>query len=150
VNYYYTDSGNRPQGPLSLEEIRAMAQRGQLDRGTMVAVAGNSVWTPLASLLPDVALQAPGRTDPLAVWSLILGIVGFIACSCCGPLLSVPAIVTGHISLSNCSRDPKLEGKGMAIAGLVTGYVAIAIFIAQLFLFGGLVFIEEFSKGISE
>jgi hypothetical protein len=149
VNYYYTDSANQPRGPVSLEDLRGLAHTGHLNRGTMVAAVGTSQWIPLASVLPDVALSLAGRTDPLAVWSLVLGIAGLVACwLCCGPLLSIPALITGHISLSKIKRDPQLEGRGLAIAGLITGYAAMALFLLYVFLVGGVAFLEGFTKAL--
>ena len=61
---------------------------------------------------------------------MILGIVGVVAFAAGGGLLSVLAVVFGHIGLR---KEP--SGRGMAIAGLVTGYVGIgftAILIAFL------------------
>ncbi len=149
MNYYYTDSANQPRGPVTLEDLRGLAHTGHLNRGTMVAAVGNAQWIPLGSVLADVVLPPAGRTDPLAVWSLVLGIAGFFACwVCCGPLLSVPAVITGHISLSNIKCDPQLEGRGLAMAGLITGYVAIALFLLYVFLVGGVAFLDGFTKAL--
>ncbi len=41
----------------------------------------------------------------------------------------------------NIKRDPGLEGKGLAIAGLVTGYVAIALFLLYFFVAGSVAFL---------
>lgn len=149
MNYYYTDYNNQPRGPVALEDLRGLAHTGHLNRGTMVAAVGSSQWIPLASVLPDLVLPPAGRTDPFAVWSLVLGIAGFFACwVCCGPLLSIPAVITGHISLSNTKRDPQLEGRGLAIAGLITGYVAIALFLLYVFFVGGVAFLDGFIKAL--
>jgi hypothetical protein len=67
-----------------------------------------------------VAKKTPG----LALASLILGIVSILGAA----VLVIPtilAIVFGHISLSRIRKDPNLTGSGMAIAGLVLGYVSI-------------------------
>lgn len=40
---------------------------------------------------------------------------------------SIPAVILGHISLSEIRKSAgRLQGKGMAIAGLVMGYVSVA------------------------
>ena len=69
----------------------------------------------------------------MAVASLVLGIISMMG----GAILLVPmilAIVFGHISLSRIRKDPKLTGSGLAITGLVLGYVSIffGIFMAGL------------------
>ncbi len=36
-------------------------------------------------------------------------------------------MIFGHISMGKFKKDPNLGGRGMAIAGLVTGYIGILI-----------------------
>ncbi|HEV7867851.1 MAG TPA: DUF4190 domain-containing protein [Chthoniobacteraceae bacterium] len=76
------------------------------------------------------------RTSSAAVASMILGILAFVTCG----LTSIPAVICGHVSLSNIKRlGGRLGGRGMAIAGLITGYVSIGfllLFIVGSFLAG--------------
>lgn len=64
--------------------------------------------------------------------SLVLGLVGFVLCG----VGSVLAIVFGHIALARYRRSAPAEpGRGMAIAGLVLGYVgAVLVTAGILFL----------------
>lgn len=77
----------------------------------------------------------PVRETPgFAIASLILGILSLAGMS----LLIVPpilAIVFGHIAHSRISKDSRLTGSGLAIAGFVMGYasIVIGIFMAGLF-----------------
>lgn len=85
----------------------------------------------------------PPRTSALAVISLVFGIVGWLPVPVIG---SIVAIVTGHLARSEIRRDPQgLEGDGLAIAGLVLGYAALALWVLAilvLFLFlGGMVWL---------
>jgi hypothetical protein len=67
--------------------------------------------------------QFPGyaRTSGLAVASLVLGIVWILWIG------SVLAVIFGHVALSQIKRSyGALTGRGMAIAGLVLGYLGIA------------------------
>lgn len=69
---------------------------------------------------------------PLAVWSLVLGIVSII---CCGPIAGIPAIICGHMARSRIKMEPdSLTGDGMAMAGLIMGYFSIIIFILAFFI----------------
>lgn len=62
---------------------------------------------------------------PSAVWSLILGILSFV---CGGFLTAIPAIICGHIGRSRVKQSGgALSGMGMATAGLVLGYIALAL-----------------------
>ena len=67
--------------------------------------------------------EQPARTSAGAVASLVLGVVSLVFL---GLLAGIPAVICGHVSLSNMNRDALLAGRGMAIAGLITGYVGIA------------------------
>jgi type II secretory pathway pseudopilin PulG len=58
----------------------------------------------------------------LSKWSLALGILALII-----PCLTViPAVICGHKAISKANNNPELYGgKGLAIAGLVTGYFGL-------------------------
>lgn len=72
-------------------------------------VFGNQVQGPLAR---------PGQTNTLAVVALVLGVVS--------GLLAIPF---GHVALSQIRRTGE-QGRGMAIAGLVLGYLSLAAIVA--------------------
>lgn len=60
----------------------------------------------------------------MAIASLILGILSFVTCG----LTAIPAIICGHIALSKIGKAAgALGGRGMAIAGLIMGYLLIAL-----------------------
>lgn len=64
---------------------------------------------------------------PLAVWSLVLGILSIVTC---GPVTGVPAIICGHMARSKIKSDPNnLAGDGMALVGLIMGYFSIVAFV---------------------
>jgi hypothetical protein len=64
------------------------------------------------------------KTSAGAIWSLVLGILGLI---CFSILTAIPAVICGHMAYSRIKRSSgALEGKGLAIAGLITGYLGIA------------------------
>jgi type IV pilus assembly protein PilA len=58
-----------------------------------------------------------------ALASLICGVVFFF-----WPLSAIAAVVLGHLALADIKRSAgRLAGRGMAIGGLVTGYMGISI-----------------------
>lgn len=60
-----------------------------------------------------------------AIASLVLGILGIILCL--APLTAIPAVICGHVAWSQIKRSSgTLQGEGLAIAGLVLGYLGIA------------------------
>ncbi len=67
--------------------------------------------------------DGPTKTSACALVSLVLGLMSLLFF---GLLAGVPAVVCGHMSLSNMKKDSLLTGRGMAIAGLITGYIGIA------------------------
>jgi len=82
---------------------------------------------------PPPPLPSAPKTPGLAIASLVLGIISLMG----GAILLLPtilAIVFGHISHSRIKKDPTLGGSGIALAGLITGYVSIVfgIFTAGL------------------
>ena len=72
---------------------------------------------------------APNKTNALAIVSMVGGILGFFTVG----LGSLVGIVCGHISLSQIKRA-KENGKGMAIAGLVMGYLLLGLGVLALSL----------------
>lgn len=82
----------------------------------------------------------PRQTSTLAIVSLIAGILGWTVVPFFG---SIVAVICGHMARKEIRQAPdRLEGDGLAVAGLVLGYLAIAmtvlVVIAVLLFFGGL------------
>jgi competence protein ComGC len=69
------------------------------------------------------------KTSPLAIWSLVLGILAVVlVIVCIGPLFAIPAIICGHLAYSRVRRSGGLlKGEGMALGGLICGYVSVAL-----------------------
>jgi len=63
--------------------------------------------------------QYARRTSALAVASLVLSILWVVGI---GSLL---AVLFGHWALADTRDDPAVQGRGMAVAGLVIGYVSL-------------------------
>jgi hypothetical protein len=82
-------------------------------------------------------------TNGLAVASLVLGIVGLFVIPFLG---SVAAVITGHIGRRQI-RERGEAGDGMAVGGLVTGYLGIAIWVAIIVFAIGLPLILFASSG---
>jgi len=78
---------------------------------------------------PPPALPS-SRTPPLAIWSLVLGILSL---TCFSFLTGIPAVICGHVAQGKIRRSGGLPGgSGMALAGLITGYISIALAIFVL------------------
>jgi hypothetical protein len=68
---------------------------------------------------------AAAKTNVLAIVSLVTSILGF----------SLVGIITGHIGLSQIKKTGE-AGSGLAIAGLVIGYISLAAVVLWIFIFG--------------
>ena len=90
---------------------------------------------------PEPAMEPPPPAAPegtcgLAIVSLVLGILALV---CLGPLAGLPGVICGHMALGRIKLSGQ-GGRGMAIAGLVMGYIGIVVGIIFL-LMGGLAII---------
>jgi hypothetical protein len=73
---------------------------------------------------PPLGVVPQPKTSGLAIWSLVLGILSL---TCFSILTAIPGVICGHKALSQIKRSAgALTGQGLAIAGLVTGYLGVA------------------------
>jgi len=85
-------------------------------------------WTPGAPGPSGYYAPAPG-TSGFAVAALVLGIFS-IGCGGLGFLLAPPilAVIFGNVALDRIAASGgQLKGRGMGIAGIVLGWIGIAI-----------------------
>ena len=71
-----------------------------------------------------------GATNNYALASLILSIAFVIL----GPLGSIPGIVCGRIALKAYKNAGVSEGQGMAKAGVIIGWIGLALFLIGLLI----------------
>jgi len=65
------------------------------------------------------------RFNGLAVAALALCCAAFFT----GPLTALPGVICGHVAIRQCRENPALAGRGMAIAALIIGYLALSVVI---------------------
>ncbi len=101
------------------------------------------------SNMNDYGMTQNQGSSTLAIVSLVCGLVGLIvSCCCCLGLVSgIAAIITGALSIKK--QNP---GKGMAIAGIITGAVAVVLYLI-LWIIGMVTgasesFMEGFMEGM--
>ncbi|HEX9352680.1 MAG TPA: DUF1707 and DUF4190 domain-containing protein [Streptosporangiaceae bacterium] len=70
------------------------------------------------------AAPAPVRTNSLAVAALACGVTEFFTAG----LTAIPAVVLGHMARSQIRRTGE-NGSGLALAGLILGWLAIVLFV---------------------
>ncbi len=143
--WYYAVGGQR-QGPVSAPALAAQIQAGQLPATVQIWRGGMDNWVPantVAEFRQVAAPSAPGAVPlagqvvqagtPAVQWqgeprncgqAIAALVLGLIPCTCVPSLL---AIIFGHIALSKIDQSGgELKGRGMAIAGLVLGYLFTA------------------------
>ncbi len=80
------------------------------------------------------------QNSTLAVVSLVAGILGWTFVPWLGGLV---AVITGHMARAEIRRNPdRLEGDGLAVAGLILGWTSVLLGVLALVMvvlfFGGL------------
>lgn len=142
AHWYYGENG-RQVGPLDENAIRAAIGEGRLGPQTLVWCEGMAAWQPLSSVSElsspyaspvyygPTSIPMAGRNSGLAVASMVCGISGIALAGCFFGLPGIPAVICGHMALHAIKHSPvPLGGRGMAIAGLVMGYLQVLCIIA--------------------
>ncbi|MCE0521939.1 MAG: DUF4190 domain-containing protein [Methylacidiphilales bacterium] len=157
---------NQQQGPFTEDEIKAKLASGAISLQDHVWWQGQADWIPLgqsslvASGAPAAAPPVPGMpavplavapastTSQLAIWSLVCGCLSLL----CSIFTAIPAIILGHMGRSEIKKNPALQGGGMALAGLILGYVFTAFSILYLSIVGisVLIALGNQVKGVSQ
>ena len=73
------------------------------------------------------------KTAGIAITSLVLGILSLLTIWLCGlgVLCAIPAVICGHIGYSRVKKSAgTLAGRGLAMAGLIMGYLSIGLLVA--------------------
>jgi Domain of unknown function (DUF4190) len=91
---------------------------------------------PYVPVPPVVVVQGP-PTSGLAVASLVLSILGLVSGCCSFGIFSILAVIFGHAAMGE-TRNGRKSGQGMAVAGLVMGYIVLipAILLSIWMFFG--------------
>ncbi len=160
----HVNRGATSLGAFPEEEVREGLSTGRFASTDLGWREGMANWQPL-SQFPEFGAAAPappqtgaisttappastpaGKTEPLAIWSFALSLLSLV---CCGFVLGIPGVICGHLALSKFQKEPQLQGKGFAVAGVVIGYVAIAFWLIYVVFFGGLTALRELTQGSS-
>lgn len=87
---------------------------------------------------PGQPVSGGKKVDPLAIVSLVSGLLGLPMGFCCSwfaLIFTVVAVGTGAFALVNISNKPnELGGKGIAIAGIIAGLLVPVMLVALIFL----------------
>lgn len=83
----------------------------------------------------NLPMRINSKDQTLPIISLVLGVLAVLIGCCYGGIpLGAGAIITGVIALNNEKADPiQYGGRGLAIAGIITGAVGFSISIIMIF-----------------
>jgi hypothetical protein len=145
--WYYGSSAGQ-NGPVEEHELRALIASGGVGPESLVWRDGMKDWLPLQSV-PELQVDptspygppgtyAPGYYPPVAptsgvaIASMVCGILAVLFCVY-GGLFGLPAVICGHLAISQIKSSPlPVAGRGMAISGLVMGYLGIGMSVASI------------------
>lgn len=151
--WYYMDAAGNRTGPMSRGELVGLVRQGQLDEDTAVWSKGMADWVPFheAGLAPAVrrsptwvdqpATAVPDRAPGVGygITAMVLGILSLLT-SCLGfvPYAGLVfmgiQLVLGVMAVCFGAAGMRTQGRGMAITGLVTGIISVALFLLVVVL----------------
>jgi hypothetical protein len=152
MSLWYYAKHNQQLGPIQFTALRQLAAEGVLAPDDLVWHDNLPNWQPageIDGLFPaasaPIGYQSPApygqaigpSQQGMAITALVLGCVSFVFG---GPLLGIPALICGKIALRRMGETRNYEGKGMAQAGVIIGYIwcaltAVIIVILMLLFF---------------
>ncbi len=160
MQWYYADETDQ-QRRVEEEELSGLVTSGIIKPTTLLWNETMADWKRSSEVLPDLFGTSvappilspaqrrdivvsrgalPGQrspTDPVAVCSLVFGILGLLFCG--APIFSIPGIICGHISRRRSTSEDNPSGNGgLALAGLITGYIGLAIFAVFVLFYGAI------------
>jgi hypothetical protein len=121
--------------PTEVVEKASAAQGTEAELDDVVAEP-SPLPPPRPASSPSIARIPPVPTSGMAIASLVLGIGGLTIL----PLLgSIVAIILGYMARNDIRQRPdQVSGDGLAVAGIVLGWISIGLAVLGLLAFGGL------------
>jgi hypothetical protein len=151
MNQWYYGMHGQQIGPVAESELRQLIAQGVVTRETMVWREGMAEWRAMAEVNELAGPPVPGYgmggypsgyvvaapNSGLAIASMCCGIAGIVFQMCyIGGFVGIAAVIMGHIALKKIKEsEVPMAGKGMAIAGLITGYISIVLMVLVVCFF---------------
>jgi hypothetical protein len=159
-------------GPFGEAEVKSQLAAGMISRQDLAWWEGQAGWVPLEQTflavesIPPTPVQtsvppAPpvsiagmpaaravpvtptDQTSGMAIGALVSGIIGLFF-----SIIFLLPIILGHMALSQIRKNPYLKGSGMALAGLILGYVEGFIIIIAIVAISVLVALGSHVKSV--
>lgn len=129
------------KGPFTESQVRSMWSNGVITSDTVYRTSEGQAWQPVAGMFETgkaaTASNTPPMTDlsrsetpPVAIWSLVLGILSLAG----GVFITgIPALICGRrAQVQIRASGGALKGEGLATAGIITGTIGIGLFVVGL------------------
>jgi hypothetical protein len=152
--YKIIGEDGKEYGPATAEQIRQWVAEGRVERRTPIFADGAKDWN-FVGLLPEFAglfavsgapppiappksgISPAGqrtRTNSLAIFGLVCGILSLTLCWCCGGFpFNALGLVFSIVALFQINENPQLyEGRNLARAGIILAVISFLIFLALL------------------
>lgn len=138
MQWYYGEAGLQA-GPVSEDRLGELIASGRIGPATMLWREGMPQWMPLSQVSAQGALPMvpphsgynllhPTVTSGLAIASMVCGIVGLVTCLI---FPGIPAVICGHMAMNQIANSRNVVvGRGMAITGLVCGYLCVLMMVS--------------------
>jgi hypothetical protein len=151
--YKIIGADQKEYGPINADQLRQWIAEGRVNGNTKVKLEGTEGWKSISEL-PEFATSLPAvpppptpmlppsavpstapmpqqqKANPLAVWSMVTGILGLLCCQILAPV----AIVLGIVAQSQLKQNPQQTGSGFAIVGIVLGIISLILLIVVIAL----------------
>jgi protein-disulfide isomerase len=112
----------------SEEELLQLRNEGKITEDEYEQLRETMLKTAKVDVGPSSQAKAePVRTSGLAIASLIFSLVGPIGC--------IPAIICGHLALGKLKKEPRVQGRGLALAGTIIGYAVLVFIVVMIPIF---------------
>ena len=141
--YKIIGSDQKEYGPVTTEQLHQWIAQGRVTAQTRVQAEGGAEWracgdyaefaealttskSPLAGVLPPLPpATATAPTSRMAIWSLVLGVVGFF----CG-LPALAGLILGFVSMNKIKRsNGAVGGGGLALAGTIVSGACLLLYL---------------------
>jgi hypothetical protein len=151
VGAFPSDFPSQPVTPQAATSIEATSTETTLTETTSPVTVATAATTPTSAAAENPANQLPAqnyysqtgqpyqqgyvpypqKSSGMAVAALVCGLLSFAVCPA-----AIVAIILGHMARAQIRREPdRYEGDGMALAGLVIGYIWGSILTAIFLLY---------------
>ena len=116
-----------------LSQVAELSGEASLPGGVIATgnvATGTQVYAPPQVMQGSPGVGMPPVQNGMALTSMILGICSCVLTLGCGIgfVLAIPAVILGHIGRKQIKNGNQMQtGDGMALTGLITGYIIIGL-----------------------